>query len=51
MHSIHFDHFFQIHETVNDEVGLRLQAELPKVLPNWKVLSLTLETEGAKPVA
>lgn len=32
----------------NDEVGLRLQAELPKVLPSWQVLSLKLDTEGAK---
>ena len=34
----------------NDEVGLRLQAELPKVLPAWKVLTLRLDTEGAKPI-
>lgn len=29
-----------------EEVGLRLQDAIPRVLPNWQVLALTLDTEG-----
>lgn len=34
--------------TDKDEVGNRLKTELFKVLPNWKVLALKLDTEGAQ---
>ena len=32
----------------NDEIGECLQKRLPEVLPNWQVLPLRLDTEGAK---
>ena len=31
----------------NDDIGERLKVRLPEVLPNWQVLALRLDTEGA----